>query len=244
MTHDTSRHDELFSKENFRVTVWVFGNGGTGGDTAQCLVGLGVGQPWSPLHLCDPDYFEPHNVPSQLATYQQGETNCPKVLGVRETLLLTNPEAVIHTHKVRAPFEPLPEVSGVVFLCLDSMTDRKAVIEELLENNPLVLCVIDIRMDVPGALVYCFDPNDEFQIGCYFDEWYDDEDADVLLGCNDTHFAMRSSILGAVCLGMNRFEDFADHGTTWGIPNYAKIVYKSGYYKLETWQKPVEKLDE
>lgn len=240
MTYNTVRHDELFDKESFKLCVWIFGVGGTGGEVARCLVGLGVGQPHSPVHICDPDHFEPHNVPTQLVTQQQGIDCQRKVEAVKENLLRTNPEAVIHTHALKAPHPELPQISGVVFLCLDSMSDRMAIVEELLENNPLVHCVIDIRMDVPGAVVYCFDPDDEFHIGCYFDEWYGDDEAEVMLGCNNEHFAMRSSILGAVCLGMKRFEAFAEHGTAHGIPNCAKMLYETGFYKLETWIKPVE----
>lgn len=240
MTYDTSRHDELFNKEEFGQPVWIFGLGGSGGAVATCLVGLGVGQEWSPLHLCDPDRFEPHNVPSQLATYEQGMNHCLKVDGVRENLLRTNPFAVIETHPVEAPDHTLPEISGIVFLCLDSMAARKTIVEDLLENNSNVICVIDVRMDVPGALTYCFDPNDEFQVACYFDEWYDDDEADELLGCNDEHFALRSSILGAACLAMKHFETFVEHETTWGIPNYAKLVYDAGHYELETWKMPDE----
>ncbi len=243
MTMNTERHNELFDYNSFFQDVWLFGLGGSGGAIAECLAGLGVGQEWCRLHLCDPDRFEPHNVPSQLATYLQGEAQCLKVEAVRENLLRTNPHAIIHTYPLEAPCEALPKVSGVVFLCLDSMAARREIIEELLEGNPNVVCVIDIRMDVPGALVYCFNPNDEFQVGCYFDEWYDDDDADEMLGCNDQHFAMRSSILGAACLAMKRFEEFASHDTTSGITNYAKLIYATGYYQQETWINPVLKLD-
>lgn len=244
MTHDTSRHDELFNKHHYRQPVWVFGTGGTGGVVSECLVGLGVGQEWSPIHLCDPDCFESHNVPTQLVTYHQAKYHAMKADAVRQNLLNINPEAVIHTHKLKAPHPSLPPVRGVAFLCLDNMKGRKEVIEELLEDNPEVTCVIDVRMDVPGALTYCFNPNDPFQVGCYFDEWYDDDNADEMLGCNNEHFALRSSILGAGCLAMKRFEDFARCGTTKGIPNYAKIVYHTGFFEMETWVDPTENVDE
>src|SRR6056297_442313 len=235
---DNRRHRELFDSAEFELAVWVFGSGGTGGEVARCLTGLGVGTQLAPLHLCDHDVFESHNVPTQLVSYEQAEQGMAKVVALRDNLLRINPKAVIHAHQCEAPHWTLPAVAGVAFLCTDTMLSRRAIVEDLLEGNADVRCVIDLRVDVPGAISYCFDPNDPFQVNCYFDYWYDDDEADELLGCNSEHFALRSSFLGGVVLAMKDRKSTRLNSSMEEVPNFTRLLYDVGEYTREFWHNP------
>jgi molybdopterin/thiamine biosynthesis adenylyltransferase len=237
---DISRHLGLFNGTLFQSPIWIFGVGGSGSRIGEGLVCYGLGTVQSPIHLVDMDSFQPHNVPNQLATFEQGLAETPKVQAVRDNLHQKNPHARIRVHELEAPHEDLSEISGVVFLCLDSMEARQRIVVELLENNPQVNCVIDIRMDAGCALVYTFDPNDPFQVGCYFDEWYTDDEADSLTGCDDEHFSIIDAVYGAAMVGLRSFREFADGMSTHGMRNMVYLDFVTLYSDSETWTQPEE----
>lgn len=229
---DAKRHINIFSPATFRSPVTIVGCGGLGSRVAEGLVRMGVGEN-NPIHLYDNDKFEAHNVANQWV--DAGGVGRGKVEAVSDAMEWINPDCRIisHPHKLTKA----RKLSGVVFLCVDSMAARRQIMENAIHTSPGVKCVIDIRMDAETGISHCFNPHDEQQSDCWWLYWHSDDEADNLGGCSEPQ-SIYSAIIGTTALALKQFEQFARTNTTCAMSNRIYMDFNTFKIRTEKWELP------
>lgn len=210
--------------------VTIVGVGGMGSRIAEGLVRMGVGTRDSPLTLIDHDTFESHNVTNQLVTPYYVGTK--KVVAVGAQLLHINPNLNLICHPIEITgYTPL---WGIVFLCLDSMSARRTVMETCIEDKSRVSCVIETRMDSGIGCSHCFDPKNQKHLDAWRLYWHPDNEAENTFGCNGQRPVI-SAIYGTACLALKQFERYLEKRSSVGIVNRVCTDFDAGYTEAEIW---------
>ena len=155
------------------LPVHVIGIGAGGSRTVRHLVSERT-HIAGPLHICDGDSVEEKNCKNQL--YQPSHVGMRKVHALAEQVRAWSEGDVVPVLRPEyfTPGEPL---SGVVFLCVDKMHVRKAIIDASIRGNRGVSLLIEARGDTENALMHFVDPNDEKQMQQWDRYWYPDDEA-------------------------------------------------------------------
>lgn len=165
---DFSRQLEVFDPRQFNTPVHVIGCGAGGSWTAMMLAKLGV----KDLTLWDFDTVGQHNLPNQLyketdvglLKSAQAARNCEDFSG---TLPAYNTTAV----------DGDTQLSGIVFMEVDSMKARKEIFEKACKNHLDIPLVVESRANVSGGRVYAFNPSSKLECEAYAETLYSDEEA-------------------------------------------------------------------
>lgn len=230
---DIKRHKKIFNPDHFHMPVTIFGTGGMGSRVAEGLARMGVGIiDKNPISLYDFDHFEPHNLPNQWASAHHLAE--PKVVAVKSQILEINPEAKVFAYNMYAEFAGA--LSGVVFICFDSMSDRRDSVEKIVRDSPGVKCVIETRMDAGVGISHCFNPHNEKQLACWRMYWHSDDEAENMQGCSG-HQSIISAIYGTTQMALKQFEQFARTRNTVNIAN--RIYYDFDGFDIRTESWPV-----
>lgn len=146
---DVRRHINHFDAQKANYRVDVIGAGAVGSKIAMELAKLGLRD----IHIWDNDIVESHNIPNQL--FYMDDIGKSKVDAVKDHVKRAT-GLEITTHK---QFIDKHEALGnVVFLCVDTMIDRKNIFETCLRNNFVTKQVIETRMGAEQVRVYGFNP--------------------------------------------------------------------------------------
>ncbi len=199
-----SRNRAVFNPLTFSHPVHVIGCGGMGSHIATALARMGVGLPQSPIHLYDYDKFEKHNLANQYLTSEH--IDWTKIKAVKRQLQEIRPDIVVHRH--RGEVDKYVPLSGVVFVCVDSMYARAIIMEHCLEGKEKIKCVIETRMDAGAGISHCFDPNNKRHCDCWWEQCYDDGETDNMMGCSG-NLSVISAVWGTASLALKQFEAFA-----------------------------------
>ncbi len=180
---DYWRQLDVFSPEKFGdKPVHFIGGGATGSfasfitaDFFMPLLAAKMGVP--KIHVWDYDTVEDHNVPNQIMG--PGDVNekspVPKVDALREHILrLTGIEIVAHNKRVTGG----TELSGIVFLLVDSMDVRKEIWDGAIKMNPNVDLMVETRMAIDGGYIYTIKPTDLDDVRFWEAAWYPDSEAE------------------------------------------------------------------
>jgi len=228
---DTKRHKQIFNPESFSMPVHIVGCGGMGSRVAEGMVRMGVGvADKSPIHLYDADIFEAHNLTNQWTT--SSRLHMKKVEVVRSLMLEVNPQASIIINPVRLQEETA--LSGVVFICVDSMKDRQALIEKVMKKPSEVHCVIEVRMDAGVGVTHCFNPNNQKQLDCWRLYWFPDSEGDNMQGCGGAQ-SIISAIYATTAMALKQFEHFARSKNTIDMQNRVYQDFDACTIKSEQW---------
>lgn len=176
---DLSRHIEIFSPDKIQGPIHIIGVGATGSFVAMILARLGC----PVLNIYDFDDVELHNIPNQY--YDTEDLGKLKVEALEIKLKAINPNIVINIHKcpvlpVRDEKEDsigINELSGYIFLLVDSMTVRKQ-LWEAIKRNKNIIHVWESRLGSDQARVYSLDM-DRKDYSQYEQDFYSDETAEV-----------------------------------------------------------------
>lgn len=140
---------EFFNPIEHTEPIHIIGCGAIGSTIAENLTRLGI----KALHLWDFDTVEEHNIANQIFyPTQVGKT---KIDALSEILLNINPEIKLILH----PEGWTPESNalyGYVFLCVDSIETRKAIINKE-KPNLMINAIFDCRMRLTDAQHYAAD---------------------------------------------------------------------------------------
>lgn len=189
--------------------VTIIGCGSIGSHIGELLARLTLDGADSPIHLIDFDKVEGHNLRSQ--NFSSADVGQLKTAALKHALTAINPAINVTEHSERAQSITIPP--GFVFLNVDRMSDRKEVVQKQLRGRSDVLGVIETRMGGPNVIVHTFDPNNAFQLACWFEYWFPDSEADAIQGCS----APKSmSVEASLCatLAVAQFKKFAALGST------------------------------
>lgn len=131
---DLNKSREFFNPSKVKERCHVIGCGSIGGNVAELLVRYGIKK----ITIWDGDIVESHNLANQI--YTEFDIGRPKTEALKERLLSINPEADI---QVKGWYER-QVLSGYVFLCLDNIVVRRAVVKNN-EMNMAVIAMFDFR---------------------------------------------------------------------------------------------------
>jgi molybdopterin/thiamine biosynthesis adenylyltransferase len=191
---------------------------------------MGVGREDTPLWLYDHDTYESHNLANQCIDAESVDVQ--KVHALRQQLLFINPEA--HINPCYEKVEAGTDFSGVVFLCLDSMDERRDIVEYCLEGNRDVKCVIETRMDAETGISFCFNPNNKHHMECWWAYWYPSRETELTPGCGGPQ-SIISAIYGTSCLALKQFELFSRKKTKRETPNRVYTDFRYPNTSSERW---------
>jgi molybdopterin/thiamine biosynthesis adenylyltransferase len=165
---DTVRHKPLFDPSTWKDPIAIVGCGGLGSHLAWNLARLGVRE----LELVDGDVLESHNLANQ--AYALSDVGKLKAEALAHAL-----QRSLHLEVSIVPefVREARTLAPVVFLCLDTMRDRKIVMDTCLKGNPAVRYVFDGRMDASHGVVYSINPNDPNHSALWDHYWFPDADA-------------------------------------------------------------------
>lgn len=153
---EPTRHLTMFDPTVFADRrIDIVGCGASGSHIAHEIGRLGVLN----LHLWDFDNIEAHNIANQL--YPQSAIGHNKALMLGGSLAAaTGIQPTIHQVRCEGPAAtPDDELGEVVIYCMDSMSSRMKLFEDMIKMNGITQLLIDTRMGVEELRVYNFNPN-------------------------------------------------------------------------------------
>lgn len=137
-----TKHREFFNPDDLTEDIHIIGCGAIGSTIAEQLARLGVKK----LHLYDFDKVTEHNITNQMFLHKH--IGVEKVLALQEILHEINPEIKLILHP--KGWKPADYLSGYVFLAVDSIETRKAIIKDN-QFNPYIKAMFDTRMRLTDA---------------------------------------------------------------------------------------------
>ncbi len=182
MEMNLSRHISVFNPEKVEHPIHIIGVGATGSFVAMEFARMGVKE----LYIYDFDGVEIHNIPNQY--YDTEDLDKPKVEALTNKLKKINPEIKINIFNGMVYPEPkegiegkyISDMSGYVFLLVDSMKTRKELFEAVIKNRKQFIQCWESRLGSDQARVYCLPIEDNFNYNDYLTKhFYDDADAEV-----------------------------------------------------------------
>lgn len=139
----------FFHPSMVKGKIHIIGCGAVGSTVAELLARCGL----TDFVLYDDDTVEPHNLVNQM--FRQKDIGRPKVEALAEILEEINPEIAARIRIVPERYTDQP-LSGMVFLCVDKISVRKAV-AVLNQDNPAIKLMSDVRISLTDAQHYLAD---------------------------------------------------------------------------------------
>lgn len=141
-----NKHLEFFNPLEIEDDIHIIGLGAIGSNLALMLTRLGCNN----IHLYDFDTVEEINLANQ--NYYEDQIRRDKTLATLQNMLQINSKITFELHNKGWDAETCP-LSGYVFLCLDNIDTRRAVVNAC-KNNKYVKAILDFRMGLDDAQHY------------------------------------------------------------------------------------------
>ncbi len=158
--------------------IHIIGLGCAGMRVLRSLDELGPERIASPIHLWDGDVVKIHNVRAQL--YRETDVGQHKVyaaLGASSNW--SKLQHHYHRDFVREP----EELSGTVFVCVDSMEERLNIWKHSIKGRDNVSLMIEMRLGTTTSTIHVVDPTEDQHQKMWEHYWYPDEEASVAGSC-------------------------------------------------------------
>lgn len=170
MSVETIRHLPIFNVDKFNPKqVEVIGCGAIGSRLVMGLAKLGVEK----IRVWDFDDVEEHNVANQFFGNQHvGKNKAETIAGLVKEYCGLNIEA--NNEKV----DGSQKLSGVVFMCPDTMKSRKEIWLKSIKLKPSVDHLFECRMGTDSCRLYSISPIAMNKIKGYEESFYDDEETE------------------------------------------------------------------
>lgn len=126
--------------------IHIIGCGAVGSTIAELLARCGL----TDFVLYDHDTVEPHNLVNQM--FRDKDVGKKKVDALAEILTEINPEIASRIKLVPEKYVDQP-LSGYVFLCVDSIAVRKAIVKQN-QYNTMIRMMSDVRISLTDAQHY------------------------------------------------------------------------------------------
>lgn len=149
---DLSKSYDFFQPEKNTGKIHIVGCGSVGSTVAEMLARNGL----TKFVLWDFDVVEPKNLANQM--FRQADVGRLKVEAVRDMILEINPDAVDDI-KLESNGWDGQQLSGYVFLCVDNIELRRAIVEKHMDN-PYIKAMFDFRTRLEDAQHYAADWSD------------------------------------------------------------------------------------
>jgi molybdopterin/thiamine biosynthesis adenylyltransferase len=149
VTPDYWRQLDVFNPEAFNEEVHIIGVGATGSWIAYILAKMGIPK----IHAWDFDMVEAHNLPNQI--YGRMDVGKAKVEALREHLDADCGTVVVpHNERV----DGSQKLSGIVYLCTDTMSSRKEIWEKSIRYQLNVKLMIETRLGAELGIIHTVRP--------------------------------------------------------------------------------------
>jgi hypothetical protein len=139
---------EFFNPSKVTEEIHIIGLGAIGSHIAETLTRLGVEE----IHIYDFDTVSPHNIANQM--FFDTDIEMHKTSAILETCTHINPDIKITEH-VKG-YQSGMRLSGYVFLAVDNIDLRRAIVEEHAYNTT-IKAMFDFRMGLADAQHYAAD---------------------------------------------------------------------------------------
>jgi len=151
-----SRHLEVFNPTDCVSSIHIIGLGATGANIGVQLVKLGIEE----LHVYDFDDVEEHNIANQV--YNRYHVGTYKTVSFIDIVGRINPNCKIKSFNERVTKKIIREkiLSGIIFLCVDSMGTRKELMEEFCMGLSIPSLIIDTRMGKDKGSIFSISQSD------------------------------------------------------------------------------------
>lgn len=169
MALDLTRHLELIDPHYFEEPITIIGAGATGSWLALSLAKLGL----TNITVYDFDVVESHNIPNQ--AYSISQIGQPKVNALYDIIYNTTGTKI----NVKNEKYTNQRLTGIVFLMVDSMAERKRIWETSIKLKSQIKLMIEPRMGLDVGRIYNVNPLDMEQIRRYEETLYSDDVAEV-----------------------------------------------------------------
>lgn len=146
---DLSKSYEYFQPEKNRNRIHIIGCGSVGSTVAENLARSGV----TKMTLWDFDKVEAHNLANQM--FRQKDVGRPKIEALADMLAEINPD-ITGDLKFKPDGWDGQMLSGYVFLCVDSIEIRRAIVEQHMDNMN-IKAMFDFRTRLEDAQHYAAD---------------------------------------------------------------------------------------
>lgn len=166
---DIIRHQSVFDPTPLEgESFLVIGAGAVGSSVALGLAKLGIAN----ISVMDFDSVEPHNLSNQYV-YGPDDVGRLKTEALAEAIYRATGTQI---NQVFSAYEGERIFDSIVFMCVDTMTVRKMIMERGIHMNPYTKWVFDTRIDAYQTMSYAFRPRDLNEFASFADTLYDDRD--------------------------------------------------------------------
>ncbi len=198
-----NKHLEFISPTEYDKPIHIVGVGAIGSRVAEVLVRLG----FSYINIYDFDIVEDANITNQLYTFE--DIGKPKVEALNRLLSLINPHLNLTAHGKYTN----QQLSGAVFLCVDSIELRKDIIQNCFSNRTIDV-VFDLRMRLTDGQGYAAIWNDPMQVKALWNsmQFKDSEDLTPVSVCGTT-LSVAPTILTLVSYQIMNFISYIKENT-------------------------------
>lgn len=186
--HDVSKHVEVFKPSWVTGNIGIIGVGSIGSALAINIAKLGL---TNRVILFDPDVVEAHNISNQFL-YGVGDIGKWKVDAAYDSIELLTDDDCTKNRETRIRVSKRSDITSLgiryLFVCVDSMRERKSIFQNCVWMNPQLAYFSEARMNAREGSVYSFNPLDLTKAEEYTTNhlYEDDEVPRISGGCSIT----------------------------------------------------------
>lgn len=205
---DLSKQLDFFNPDALHdEEVHIIGLGAIGSTIAEMLARMGVPN----IHLYDFDTVDAHNLANQC--YFDSDIGLHKIEAITGQIYSINPTATVIMNP--KGWQPGIHLSGFVFLCVDNIDTRRAIVEEN-EYNTSIKAMFDFRMGLEDAQHYACDWSDHDNIKKFLQTMafsHAEAKESVPVSACGTTLSVIPTVRSIVSFGLSNWINFVkDHG--------------------------------
>ena len=215
---NTNKFYDFFQPDQVNERIHIIGCGAIGSLLGDTLARMGL----TKITLYDFDTVESHNIANQVFT--ENDLNKPKVQALRERMLAINPD-MSDDLIIQPNGYANQRLSGYVFLCVDSIDLRRAIVEKY-QHDPYIKAMFDFRMRLKDAQHFAADWADPKAVQSLLNSMqFKSEEAkqDTPVSACNLALSVIPAVWMIVSCGVANFMNFAKSG------QYRKIIYTDAF---------------
>ena len=215
---NTNKFYDFFKPDKVRERIHIIGCGAVGSLVGETLARMGL----TKITLYDFDTVEAHNIANQIFT--EADLGKEKTQALAERMLAINPD-MKEDLKIQSAGYTRQQLSGYVFLCVDSIDLRRKIATEY-KGNPFIRAMFDFRMRLTDAQHFAADWSDEKAVTSFLNSMqFTSEEAKAqtpVSACNLT-LSVIPTVWTIVSLGVANFMNYAQG------KGYKRIIYSDPF---------------
>ena len=172
-TLNIKKHISILDPTSINIPIHIIGCGATGSQVALSLANLGINN----VTIWDGDKVESHNIPNQ--AFSLKHIGSAKVDAMQDIVKDIAPTQVLTWKFINEYYVDQSPLMGIVFLLVDSMSERKIIWENCIKYKPHIKMMLETRLNTFSGRIYTINPNQVTDITLWENNLYEDETADT-----------------------------------------------------------------